>query len=473
MSSSRRPPPGLVQLLVTLCLALAWLGRQDVVRMEGIVAEVARAMLDGSSWCVPHLHGVPYTYKPPLAYWLVAGSFKLCGENAWTLRLPMALAAVALASGVHLLTRRALGPRRAAWAAIASTTGILFLSKMRTAEFDGLIAAGVGIAGVATAVALASESPRPGAWITAGLGLAFGFLAKGPIAFALFGAGLLGALGATGRWRRLTTPAPLLSLGLAALTALLWLLCLWRIGGEVVLAQPLGEASIRALHWTPRAVGLSAAKPLAAVVLFFPWSVVALLGWRHRRELPEKAQALARAAGGFTVGALLALMLLPTYEPRYFLPLAAPLAVVAGAFIGGVGRRVRLAALFLVAGAWILQVAVIEPHQAARRSLREVARVLAPQLPERETVWTVGEDEHSSLFFYLDRPVRAFPGPAQLPPPGSWLVLATGQGEEAAYARAGIVSLADLQRGHTRYWVARVPPAPFDGGSEARGRAPR
>jgi 4-amino-4-deoxy-L-arabinose transferase-like glycosyltransferase len=66
---------------------------------EGMYAEIAREMLASRDWVVPTSNGVPYIEKPPLMYWLTAGSlaFPCPSEIAarlWRV-LPM-LGAVAL-----------------------------------------------------------------------------------------------------------------------------------------------------------------------------------------------------------------------------------------------------------------------------------------------------------------------------------------------------------------------------------------
>jgi len=59
---------------------------------EGLYAAIARDMLHSGQWIIPHLNGVPYLEKPPMLYWLIAGSMSLFGENEWAARLVPALA---------------------------------------------------------------------------------------------------------------------------------------------------------------------------------------------------------------------------------------------------------------------------------------------------------------------------------------------------------------------------------------------
>ncbi|TMA49560.1 MAG: dolichol-phosphate mannosyltransferase, partial [Deltaproteobacteria bacterium] len=54
---------------------------------EGRNAEVAREMLAGGDWTVPHFNGLPYLDKPVLFFWLVAGAFRLLGVGETAARL--------------------------------------------------------------------------------------------------------------------------------------------------------------------------------------------------------------------------------------------------------------------------------------------------------------------------------------------------------------------------------------------------
>ncbi len=53
---------------------------------EGRYAEIAREMLELRDWISPHLNYVLYFEKPPLMYWLTAGSFALFGQNEFAAR---------------------------------------------------------------------------------------------------------------------------------------------------------------------------------------------------------------------------------------------------------------------------------------------------------------------------------------------------------------------------------------------------
>lgn len=59
---------------------------------EGRYAEIPREMLERGDFVTPTLNYIKYFEKPPLLYWLNAGSMKILGQNEFAARLPSALA---------------------------------------------------------------------------------------------------------------------------------------------------------------------------------------------------------------------------------------------------------------------------------------------------------------------------------------------------------------------------------------------
>ncbi len=65
--------------------------------VDAVQAQIARNMLTSGDYVTARLDGIPYLEKAPLIYWLIAGSFKIFGATDWAARIPMVLAALALA----------------------------------------------------------------------------------------------------------------------------------------------------------------------------------------------------------------------------------------------------------------------------------------------------------------------------------------------------------------------------------------
>ncbi|MBF2020430.1 MAG: glycosyltransferase family 39 protein [Hydrococcus sp. C42_A2020_068] len=74
------------------------LGRIGLIdETEPLFAEAARQMIVRNDWITPYFNEATRFDKPPLVYWLMAIGYKLIGVNEWAVRLPSALAAIAIA----------------------------------------------------------------------------------------------------------------------------------------------------------------------------------------------------------------------------------------------------------------------------------------------------------------------------------------------------------------------------------------
>ena len=71
--------------------------------VDSIYIEIAREMLQRHDYITPYINGVRFFDKPPLLYWMAAGSMRLCGPHDWAARLPLALAVLALLFAVYAL----------------------------------------------------------------------------------------------------------------------------------------------------------------------------------------------------------------------------------------------------------------------------------------------------------------------------------------------------------------------------------
>jgi 4-amino-4-deoxy-L-arabinose transferase-like glycosyltransferase len=74
--------------------------------VDSVYIEIAREMLRRHDFVTPYINGIRFFDKPPLMYWMAAGSMHLFGIHDWAARIPLALAVLAL-----LLTVYALGIR--------------------------------------------------------------------------------------------------------------------------------------------------------------------------------------------------------------------------------------------------------------------------------------------------------------------------------------------------------------------------
>ena len=105
------PAPPRWSLRSIAIIVLAWLvlqigglftpGLLDDV--DSIYIEIAREMLQRHDYVTPYINGVRFFDKPPLMYWMAAGSMHLFGPYDWAARLPLAIAFLALLLAVYAL----------------------------------------------------------------------------------------------------------------------------------------------------------------------------------------------------------------------------------------------------------------------------------------------------------------------------------------------------------------------------------
>lgn len=222
------PRAALLFWLATLPLLLAGLGTPVTQRtQEARVLETAREMLasqDIHQWMIPRLNEKVRLEKPPLAYWMTAGSFKLFGVSEFAGRLPFALLGWLLIAVVYRFGKKLIDAQFGFFSAAILLTSWMFFSHFRLAETDAPAAffltlavywlwrggtetrsarsfAWFDLAGVMIGLAALSKSPFQGAFAI--LFFVFWvFINKNPAALARFliSGGLLIALVCGGWW---------------------------------------------------------------------------------------------------------------------------------------------------------------------------------------------------------------------------------------------------------------------------------
>jgi len=163
-------------------------------------AQAAAHMAETGDLVTLKVNGIRYLEKPPLPYWIVAGLYKVLGENAYATHLPNALAVLGCAWIAWLWCRRAWGDRAALYAALGTLTscGPFLFTRFYIPEallsFLLLLALYCLITGL--------ESRRPGRFYIAWAALALAMLTKGLIAPVFFFAAAVPTLMLSGQWRR-------------------------------------------------------------------------------------------------------------------------------------------------------------------------------------------------------------------------------------------------------------------------------
>jgi 4-amino-4-deoxy-L-arabinose transferase-like glycosyltransferase len=74
--------------------------------VDSVYIQIAREMLQRHDFVTPTIDGIRFFDKPPLMYWMAAGSMRLFGVHDWAARLPLALGVLALLFSVYALSNR-------------------------------------------------------------------------------------------------------------------------------------------------------------------------------------------------------------------------------------------------------------------------------------------------------------------------------------------------------------------------------
>jgi len=296
-------------------------------------AEIAREMLSGGDWLVPHLDGIQHFHKPPLAYWAAASGMAVFGVNAWGARIPVALASViSLICVARLVARRfatlAVPPARAAW---VTGSAVLFAALGRSLATDPFL----------TAAVLLYWALAPSPWAIAAIGL--GFFAKGPVVLIHTALPVLVAA-AWGRERRtLALLGPPRGWLLFALVALPWyVIVAARTPGlaPYLLGNQVWGRYATTVHERGGPPWYFAAVLLAGIA---PWTVALIAGgvrtWRDRAN-PE-----ARLALSWLIAPLVFLSFSGSKLPAYALPSFAAAGLIAARGLTGWTWRWGTAAL--------------------------------------------------------------------------------------------------------------------------------
>lgn len=223
---------------------------------ETAYGEVAREILLTHDAIVMHLNGAPWYIQPPLYFWLAALFAKTFGVTSFALRLPSALATIAMAAAVGYATARIAGTRAGLYAAIILSSSLMQAIVGRLAIMDALLDLAVAASVLWWFRALdppsdgAPEAPiderkRALAFIFGAIAAAFGILAKGPVALVIPVAVV--ALWIAWQWRRgegviVPRPATLVIASIAFLgIALPWFVMLGASAGMPALVDMIGH----------------------------------------------------------------------------------------------------------------------------------------------------------------------------------------------------------------------------------------
>lgn len=411
-------------VVIAIIVTLPFLGTRGLFETtEGRYAECAREMLETGNWLEPQLDYHPHWTKPPLTYWVLAGSMKLLGQNNWALRLPIALAFGLLVWGVYRLGTLLWDRKTGMLAAIMYATSPFSTVGSYSINTDTLLSLWELLMVLAYWQAQRAELPRRqtgwmlAMWAFTGLA----FMTKGPPALLSL---LCIIIFHCYQKKRRPIPLALNTLsGLAVffVIGLSWYLVVilkhqyllkYFLGHEVVGRIFTAEHHRHPEWYAPFTVYLPiVVGGLGVWVVFWPW-----IGYRYRQVLSRQAfigfLRTHEQAAFLLLWGLLPIVLLSLAQSRlhlYLLPFFPAWALLTARGVCNIlpEKEVirRCLPPALVAAILIMAVKGIVAYSPIKKNSQRLYRALPPSSATRE-VMLYDHQEMYGLQFYLDGKLR-------------------------------------------------------------------
>jgi 4-amino-4-deoxy-L-arabinose transferase-like glycosyltransferase len=326
-------------LLILLALAPMWLigalDRGAWTPDEPREADIAWRMSVQSHWVLPHLAKQPFLEKPPLSYWMAAGSMRLFGSSVRAARVPNLLYAAATALAIGALGFAMDGLAAAIVAAMVASTAIMAFRVTMWLAPDACLLAGCAISllGAYLGYTAAPGRRKLYGYLLMHAGAAVGFMAKSAPGWLVPALALLTLIAWERRWSELLRPELYAGFLLQAIFIGPWV---WAVAH-----MARGAESLRILFWynlagrfahvaAPSAYRYTEAHRnstgkyfIELPVYLLPWTALAAAAvWhaRHRLRLRDPRGTAWRFAVAAALPFLLLLSLADTARDVYAAP---------------------------------------------------------------------------------------------------------------------------------------------------------
>jgi 4-amino-4-deoxy-L-arabinose transferase-like glycosyltransferase len=174
-----------ILLLSAIAFGSVALTRPKFNRSEIAYAEIAKEMLQKSSWVVPLYRGVPCIDKPVLNYWAIIPCFKLFGAAGWSARIPSIVASLCCLALLAVVVRSLWGWQASLLATMILATSQRFWEFASLCMTDMLLTLFDGVALTMLYAGLKQPKRRLIYFCVASMSMALGTLTKGPVALIL------------------------------------------------------------------------------------------------------------------------------------------------------------------------------------------------------------------------------------------------------------------------------------------------
>jgi len=243
---------------------------------EAHYAQLTREMLKAGSWLVPLLDGHPFIDKPILFHWLQGTVVRLIGESELALRLPSALAAVALIATIRWLASTLFDRKVGDWSALMFATLPATFALSSLGILDMVFAA--FLFGGISCLLICTLRDRPGLELPGYLLVALAVMTKGPVALVLLVLfALIAVLSGSACRNAMLRLNWIVGITLIVLVASPWFVWMWLAYGDRFVQDYLVAGNLWYFTEPPvfstRTTGYSFYLRIFAGG-FFPWSLI-------------------------------------------------------------------------------------------------------------------------------------------------------------------------------------------------------
>ncbi len=322
----------LLVILISLAINFFNLGALPLLDPdEPVYAETPKEMFQYNEFLSPRIYGEYWYDKPPLYYWLVAGSFKLFGVNEFAARFPSALQGVFCAAAVYIFMRRWMGEKAALFSGIVLATSVEYFYLAKAAVTDMTL-----LTCLTLALFCFWDKRYYAAYFFAGLAT----LAKGPIGI-LFPCGIIFVYLCFSReFSRLLHMKLGSGMLVYSIVALPWYWFMYKMHGSAFIDTFLGFHNVTRFTSPEHPEGVLWYYYIPVLLLgFFPWiAALPQALWNACNERGERGRMLLFMTiwAGFI---FLFFTVSRTKLVSYILPMYPPLAILLGAYIARLGER--------------------------------------------------------------------------------------------------------------------------------------
>jgi len=303
---------------------------------EPVYAQTAREMISYDDFLSPRIYGEFWYDKPPMYYWLVAGSFKVFGVGEFAARFPSALLAIACVFYIYFACSRLFSQQSGLVSALVLATSIEFFYLGKAAVTDMTLT-------LFLTIALLSFLEKRYYWFYIGAALAV--VTKGPIGIVFPVAIVFLYMIVTRNFSQLKKMKIIPGAGIFLVIALPWYWLMFQQHGMPFVDTFIGFHNVTRFLSPEHQEGAVWYYFIPVLACgFFPWTaVLAQAVWSAvfvSREESKKLMFLVIWA----VFIFVFFSISKTKLPSYILPVFPPLAMIVGWYIPLVGdwrNRVR------------------------------------------------------------------------------------------------------------------------------------